>query len=316
LWAGRRVQTGAEGHDLLGGHRMARLCSTVLVSCGRGRRTRWGAVHLSRATPSWALQESAQPATMGWPGPVARRMGVPAPVRAGLRVAARPDARLHRVPWLTGNQGPGGKRVRTLARGRRSRRPPARHTDDPQTIPSALMLWLDAEHWQRGNGSSRQQGGAQLEQGVPPTLKGGSGRSTKGRERGTGSGFPSLYGVTLRRSPEAPQPPVRGEKTQYGSASLGRAQMSTSVVLERTPGILLASVLHSRHAFGASFPLGRVTHGTPAQKSKWHGGERRQNYGVRCAQSYGNSDNPCNYSHSFSALEELYLYFCVEELYL
>jgi hypothetical protein len=82
---------------------------------GRRRRTRRGAVHLSRAKPSWAIQESAQPATMGWPGAVARRMGVPAPFRAGLRVAARPDARLHRVPWLTVNQGLGGKRVRKRA---------------------------------------------------------------------------------------------------------------------------------------------------------------------------------------------------------
>jgi len=37
------------------------------VSWGRRRRTRRGAVQLSWAKPSWAIQDYAQPATMGCP---------------------------------------------------------------------------------------------------------------------------------------------------------------------------------------------------------------------------------------------------------
>jgi hypothetical protein len=50
--------------------RNAAICSAATAlacSCGRSRRTRRGAVQLSRAKPTWAIQEEAQPATMGCP---------------------------------------------------------------------------------------------------------------------------------------------------------------------------------------------------------------------------------------------------------
>ncbi len=191
-------QVGEEGGDLLGSHRIALLL-------------RAHPPHAHGSGPT--LPREAQ---LGNPGigpagddglarRMTRRMVVPAPFGAGLRVAAGPDADIHRVDQLTVNQGLGGKGV--------LKRAPVDLADRQRVIqaaPSALMLRLDAEHWQRGDGSSRQQGATQLEQGIPPTPKGGIARSTKGRERGKGSGFHIPYVVTLRRSPEAPQHPLRG----------------------------------------------------------------------------------------------------------
>ncbi len=193
-----QVGVGEEGGDLLGGHRVALLLR----------------VHPPHAHGSGpTLPRDAQVGNPGR-GPAGddglarrrtRRLGVPAPFGAGLRVAAGPDADIHRVDRLTVNHGLGGKRTLKRATGDRA---------DRQRVlpaaPAALMLRLDAEHWQRGDGSSRQQGVTPLAQGLPPMPKGGLGRGTKGRERGKGSGFHLPYFVTLRRSPEAPQHPLRG----------------------------------------------------------------------------------------------------------
>ena len=124
---------------------------------------------------------------------------------ARLSIATWPDTRIYGIDWLTVNQGLGGKRML-----KRATVDLANRQRVIQTAPSALMLRLHAEHWQRGNGSSRQQGVTQLEQGIPPTPKGGIGRSTKGSERGKLSGFHIAYCVTLRRSPEAPEHPLQG----------------------------------------------------------------------------------------------------------
>jgi hypothetical protein len=80
----RSRQVREKGRDLLGGEHVGMLL-------GRSRRTRSGAVQLSRAKPTWAIQKDAQPATMGCPAPVARGVGVERALGTGLerRSAAR-----------------------------------------------------------------------------------------------------------------------------------------------------------------------------------------------------------------------------------
>ena len=60
---GRGSATGTWGRKAAIGS----AASALACSCGRSRRTRRGAVQLSRAKPTWAIQEYAQPATMGCP---------------------------------------------------------------------------------------------------------------------------------------------------------------------------------------------------------------------------------------------------------
>jgi hypothetical protein len=75
---------------------------------------------------------------------------------------------------------------------------------------SWLMLRLHAQHWQRGDGSCRQQGVAQLEERVSSTPTGCVGRSAKGGQRGKMSGFHTPHPVTLRRLSEAVRDPSPG----------------------------------------------------------------------------------------------------------
>jgi hypothetical protein len=187
-----------EGGDLLGGHRVA-----VLL--------RAQSPHTHGSGPT--LPREAQ---LGDPGigpasddgltsRMARGVVIHAAFGARLSIATRPDTRIYGINWLTLNQGPGDKRML-----KRAAVDLADRQRVIQTAPSALMLRLDAEQRQRGDGSSRQQRVTQLEQGIPPTPKGGISRSTKGRERGKGSGFHIPYCVTLCRSPVPPQIPLRG----------------------------------------------------------------------------------------------------------
>ncbi len=79
-----------------------------------------------------------------------------------------------------------------------------------ETAPFALMLRLHAQDRQRGDGPSRQQRIAQVEQRIPPTPEGGIGRRTKGGKRSKVRGVHTPHSATLRGSLEAAQDRSKG----------------------------------------------------------------------------------------------------------
>jgi hypothetical protein len=109
--------------------------------------------------------------------------------RTGFGVATRPDTDVDGIEGFAASQRAlGEQRLQACGADLADRERIG------EAAPAMLMLRLHAQQWQRGDGSCRQQGVAQLEERVSSTPTGCVGRSAKGGQRGKMSGF-SAKGV-------------------------------------------------------------------------------------------------------------------------